>query len=1071
MPGKLKIRIVAARSLPVMDRASDLTDAFVEVRFANETYKTDVFRKSLNPQWNSDWFKFEVDDEVLQDEALELRVLDYDTYSAHDVIGKVYVDLKPLLTRTDPHIISGWFPIYDTMHGVRGELNVLVKVELFTDFNKFRQSSCGIQFFCTAELPANHRLLCIMGFVEELVVNDDPEYQWIDKIRTPRASNEARQKLFSKLSGELQRKIGVKVLELGGNAVIGYQQCFDLEGESGIVVRGIGTAVTLTKISGQMSPHGISPHRDMRRVSFHRTSPRNHLQATTSPSTSPKTQITCGSPPPSAPASFPGYSFFSFSSSSPVPEDSVPTISPPCPHSQRRSASPVRVAIPTLNRRSSESDINSPSRGNSYTGSSGSGSNAGSSGKLTLANKLNCQPTNIELLEFPFFTMTKFPPGFIVHLGGVVSARSVKLLDKIHNPEEPETRDVWWSEIRMEIRSHARSMGCYAVLGYTEKTSISEEIIILSAMGTAAKVNLAVDQCTPNVKAAITPQTSSPAEKVLPSKEKEKEKKLFVDINLANRSAQKHLSGNTDVLEDGSSVYNCTQCHIPYKASSLPFQIKLTSCAVCRRKRVPDVLFTTIDLPDDLQTCGRGTLIQARIVRQKLKTKGENSAKEVSDSLPFMEYELHSQLMNKLKIKGMNAVFGLKVQVCVGETMMLSIGIATAVFLAPLPSPTVPIVTSPVTSEVETARLNDLQKKITEKVQQNRERFHLDNVEIQGQPSPRSTLTDESEDDQPDLDTSVINKEIFVLEIDDIKDEMIKDVLQDLYPPDGFQICNTHFPPGIPRENLISNLQMFSHVWTGRFSPQTSNKSAFSELFHGVLRKVFFKLRKMTPCCLTEVDFIVEIPDEDELQISVTGCCLRLVDTIPIAQTLLQLPSGKGSAKSKTEGDDLMFPMDFDNAPSSTSKARQLTKPDVKRSTSQIAQKIFPQLGFGVELSLQPVVTGGQIDKYLGNYNFFFIRESTSLREEGGLGGLMQRFIAEILAVVRGNVISLGGNALVAYRMTQCVVFSNANKNQCQCLINVCGDAVSAVYGADISVTSSLNESQTVTADTSVVDS
>ena len=62
-------------------------------------------------------------------------------------------------------------------------------------------------------------------------VNDDPEYQWIDKIRTPRASNEARQRLFSKLSGEVKRKIGMKVMELGGNAVIGYQQLFDLEGE------------------------------------------------------------------------------------------------------------------------------------------------------------------------------------------------------------------------------------------------------------------------------------------------------------------------------------------------------------------------------------------------------------------------------------------------------------------------------------------------------------------------------------------------------------------------------------------------------------------------------------------------------------------------------------------------------------------------------------------------------------------------------------------------------------------------------------------------------------------------
>lgn len=38
------------------------------------------------------------------------------------------------------------------------------------------------------------------------------------------------------------------------------------------------------------------------------------------------------------------------------------------------------------------------------------------------------------LQEYPFFTMTSFPFGFIVHLGGVVSAKSVKLLDKIHNP-------------------------------------------------------------------------------------------------------------------------------------------------------------------------------------------------------------------------------------------------------------------------------------------------------------------------------------------------------------------------------------------------------------------------------------------------------------------------------------------------------------------------------------------------------------------------------------------------------------------------------------------------------------
>ena len=31
MPAKVKVRIVAGRDLPVMDRSSELTDAFVEV--------------------------------------------------------------------------------------------------------------------------------------------------------------------------------------------------------------------------------------------------------------------------------------------------------------------------------------------------------------------------------------------------------------------------------------------------------------------------------------------------------------------------------------------------------------------------------------------------------------------------------------------------------------------------------------------------------------------------------------------------------------------------------------------------------------------------------------------------------------------------------------------------------------------------------------------------------------------------------------------------------------------------------------------------------------------------------
>jgi hypothetical protein len=45
-------------------------------------------------------------------------------------------------------------------------------------------SSSECYLNCSApEVPEGYRAQFLPGFVEELVVNDDPEYKWIDKIR------------------------------------------------------------------------------------------------------------------------------------------------------------------------------------------------------------------------------------------------------------------------------------------------------------------------------------------------------------------------------------------------------------------------------------------------------------------------------------------------------------------------------------------------------------------------------------------------------------------------------------------------------------------------------------------------------------------------------------------------------------------------------------------------------------------------------------------------------------------------------------------------------------------------
>ncbi|XP_043372450.1 C2 domain-containing protein 5 isoform X19 [Dermochelys coriacea] len=987
MPGKLKVKIVAGRHLPVMDRASDLTDAFVEVKFGNTTFKTDVYPKSLNPQWNSEWFKFEVDDEDLQDEPLQITVLDHDTYSANDAIGKVYIDIDPLLYSEAATVISGWFPIYDTIHGIRGEINVVVKVDLFNDLNRFRQSSCGVKFFCTTSIPKCYRAVVIHGFVEELVVNEDPEYQWIDRIRTPRASNEARQRLISLMSGELQRKIGLKVLEMRGNAVVGYLQCFDLEGESGLVVRAIGTVCTLDKISNTaFLPACNSPSKEMKEIPFNEDpNPNTHSSG---PSTPLKNQT---------------YSF-----------------SPSKSYSRQSSSSDTDLSL-------------TPKTGMG----SGSAGKEGGPFKALLRQQTQTALEQREgsphrfcrRREFPFFTLTAFPPGFLVHVGGVVSARSVKLLDRIHNPDEPETRDAWWAEIRQEIKSHAKALGCHAVVGYSESTSICEEVCILSASGTAAVLN-----------------------------------PRFLQDGT--------MEGCLEQRIEETSPPGCGFCHIPYDELNMPFPAHLTYCYSCRKQKVPDVLFTTIDLPAEAMVIGKGCLIQARLCRLKKKAQAEANATSISNLLPFMEYEVHTQLMNKLKLKGMNALFGLRIQITVGENMLMGLASATGVYLTALPPPGgIQIAGKTPNDGTYEQHISHMQKKINDTIAKNKELYEINPPEIPeeiiGSPFPeprqRSRLLrsqSESSDEVMELDLSHGKKDAFVLEIDDTDAmEDVHSLLTDVPPPPGFYSCNTEIMPGI--NNWTSDIQMFTSVRVSRLSNinltnQTLNKN-FNDLCENLLKSLYFKLRSMIPCCLCHVNFTVALPEDEVIQVTVTAVAITF-DKNQALQTS-KVPAEKTLQRASTDNEEqLQFPLELCSdplvsQPFSPAKAASLDKAS-PLAEGHLRHRSVPSCTNStvsvVKMTPLSFIPGAKITKYLGIINMFFIRETTSLREEGGVSGFLHAFIAEVFAMVRAHVAALGGNAVVSYIMKQCVFMENPNKNQAQCLINVSGDAVIVVRESEL---------------------
>ncbi|XP_024052092.1 C2 domain-containing protein 5 isoform X3 [Terrapene carolina triunguis] len=1089
MPGKLKVKIVAGRHLPVMDRASDLTDAFVEVKFGNTTFKTDVYPKSLNPQWNSEWFKFEVDDEDLQDEPLQITVLDHDTYSANDAIGKVYIDIDPLLYSEAATVISGWFPIYDTIHGIRGEINVVVKVDLFNDLNRFRQSSCGVKFFCTTSIPKCYRAVVIHGFVEELVVNEDPEYQWIDRIRTPRASNEARQRLISLMSGELQRKIGLKVLEMRGNAVVGYLQCFDLEGESGLVVRAIGTVCTLDKISNTaFLPACNSPSKEMKEIPFNEDpNPNTHSSG---PSTPLKNQTYSFSPSKS----------YSRQSSSSDTDLSLTPKTAPSPQGPRiflfPSSPTLSCGSPQLNKSclllpgSSLNPLHSSHvspfvlrKSVSFTeelllAASGMGSgSAGKEGGPFKALLRQQTQTALEQREFPFFTLTAFPPGFLVHVGGVVSARSVKLLDRIHNPDEPETRDAWWAEIRQEIKSHAKALGCHAVVGYSESTSICEEVCILSASGTAAVLNPRFLQ-DGTMEGCLEQRLSwQPGFFSIGSEKGE------VDFFPQNQDSSSLLG-----IEE-TSPPGCGFCHIPYDELNMPFPAHLTYCYNCRKQKVPDVLFTTIDLPAEAMVIGKGCLIQARLCRLKKKAQAEANATSISNLLPFMEYEVHTQLMNKLKLKGMNALFGLRIQITVGENMLMGLASATGVYLTALPTPGgIQIAGKTPNDGAYEQHVSHMQKKINDTIAKNKELYEINPPEIPeeiiGSPFPeprqRSRLLrsqSESSDEVMELDLSHGKKDAFVLEIDDTDAmEDVHSLLTDVPPPPGFYSCNTEIMPGI--NNWTSDIQMFTSVRVSRLSNinltnQTLNKN-FNDLCENLLKSLYFKLRSMIPCCLCHVNFTVALPEDEVIQITVTAVAITF-DKNQALQTS-KVPAEKTLQRASTDNEEqLQFPLELcsdplvsqpfspakevlENASSHTGipaaqRAASLDKASPLAEGHLRHRSVPPCTNSTVSVvKMTPLsfIPGAKITKYLGIINMFFIRETTSLREEGGVSGFLHAFIAEVFAMVRAHVAALGGNAVVSYIMKQCVFMENPNKNQAQCLINVSGDAVIVVRESEL---------------------
>jgi hypothetical protein len=243
--------------------------------------------------------------------------------------------------------------------------------------------------------------------------------------------------------------------------------------------------------------------------------------------------------------------------------------------------------------------------------------------------------------EVQLLTLRDFDPRVRVRIGGLVTARSVKYLGNLASKiSDQETRDSWWTELREEIRSHAKILCCTHVCGYLEASTIHEDTCILSITGTACTIRGLPDLSLPNQlrlfdnpwaelnneETVVNLDTDVPhshrhsdfadpnskERKVTRRKERVDRRLRRAAVRESRRGPRASTTGAIEdvALSDGSfrtlkgrrriirarDAKPCSYCHVPYHHRLAPFtNMKLVPCLLCGRKWVPECLLATCE--------------------------------------------------------------------------------------------------------------------------------------------------------------------------------------------------------------------------------------------------------------------------------------------------------------------------------------------------------------------------------------------------------------------------------------------------------------------------------------------
>ncbi|TPX55578.1 hypothetical protein PhCBS80983_g05201 [Powellomyces hirtus] len=327
-------------------------------------------------------------------------------------------------------------------------------------------------------------------------------------------------------------------------------------------------------------------------------------------------------------------------------------------------------------------------------------------------------------------------------------------------------------------------------------------------------------------------------------------------------------------------------------------------CALCKKKYVPEVLLTTIDPPSDLTTIGNGTLMEAHVCRYR-KTHGDSRPSIISEAIPFAQYDIHRQLMYKLRIYGLNAVFGLKIQFSVGESMMTAVATGTACYVRALPAPPpLKVFRNLDVVDDEDQKLFEIQQGIMARSEENRCKIEMalalvetesvaEQASLTSSMDPDSLLApdaaiaemdvdsesgSDSESDSDDEQEMTRRHRSIIVQIDDEQDEDLVLLQSPSFPP-NFQICNTSISPSSDSLftpsglDTIQNITMIKHATISGVNHHPNRQLA--GLFRLLYEEMVLQLGGyFERCVVAGLDYSVMVINECEIQIVVTGVAM-----------------------------------------------------------------------------------------------------------------------------------------------------------------------------------------------------